>query len=321
MSQQVIWVRRGGGPQEGTGAKSTRGADQPFGVRRVRVLKEVDSRMENLPPFPTVLTELVGLTKSDTSAADDLRRCIEKDAVLTARILKLANSAFYSPTVPVASVQQAVVMLGFLSVRSLAMAAATLKFLGADLHAYGIFPGGLWMHSYATAELAREFAREAKEDQDGQDAVYVGGLLHDIGKIVLGPILEGLIRDPSEEPRPEEAAAIVDWERRVADLNHCDVGGRLAEKWRLAPVTAASVRHHHAPGGADPSTIRAVRLVGLANLAAHRLGVGFREAAVNEAGETAMLEALGISGERYLEITGGYTEKVENVRDLFTGLK
>lgn len=321
MSQKAIWVRRGTGPQEGGGTRSERGADQPFGVRRVRILKEVDSRMENLPPFPTVLNELIGLTNSDTSAADDLRKCIEKDAVLTARILKLANSAFYSPTIPVASVQQSVVMLGFLSVRSLAMAAATLKFLGSDIGAYGIFPGGLWMHSYATAELAREFARELRVHPDAQDAVYVGGLLHDIGKIVLGPILEDLIRDPVDERRPDEGEEILGWERRIADLDHCEIGARLAEKWRLAPVTAASVRHHHGPEKAEGETARAVMIVTLANAAAHRLGVGFRDPVLSEEGEAVMLEALGISSERYLGIVEGYTEKVENVKDLFTGLK
>lgn len=320
MPQQAIWVGKGGGAPAGPKPKGTRGADQPFGVRRVRILKEVDSRMENLPPFPTVLSELIGLTNSDRSAAGDLRGCIEKDAVLTARILKLANSAFYSPSVPVASVQQAVVMLGFLSVRSLAMAAATLKFLGVGVDAYGISPGGLWMHSYAAAELARGLAREAREDLDSQDEVYVGGLLHDIGKIVLGPILEGMAKAQPDEFRVDDGESLVLWERRVADLDHCEVGFRLAEKWRLAPVTAFSVKHHHDWMSAPAESRRAVSLVALANLGARRLAIGFRNPDEDPVSEAALLEALGIEDERFRAILDGYRGKVADVEELFSSL-
>ena len=158
----------------------------------------------------------------------------------------------------------------FLSVKSLAMAAATLKFLGQELKAYNISPGGLWMHCYAAAELAREFAAEAGQEDESQDAVYVGALLHDIGKIVLGSIMEGSLRDSENHRAAEEGETVLAWEERVTGIDHCGVGDRITSKWRLAPLAMSCVKDHHSWEGAPPEFRREVAIVALAD-AARRL--------------------------------------------------
>ena len=249
MTQKVLWVRKGAEAAAGFGESGSPPIHQPSEVRLRRISTEIDSRIDRLPPFPTVLTELIGLTQSDDSAAGDLETCIEKDPVIAARLLKLANSAFYSPRSSVASIRQSVVMLGQQTVKSLAMAAATLKFLSGGMDAYGMGAGGLWLHSYGTAELARRLARVSGDEEEVQEAVYVGGLLHDIGKIVLSGILTDVIGRGEASLRSGGGETERQWEKRVAGVTHAGVGEMIAAKWKLAPVTTRCVRCHHSCEG------------------------------------------------------------------------
>ncbi len=319
MTQKVVWVHHS--PDES--AKSESGESIPanlqVNVRRLRFSAQIESRIDNLPSFPTVLSELIGLTNSEKSAATDLQFCLEKDPVLTARLLRLANSAFYSPRVPVTSVQQAVVMLGHLTVKSLAMAAATLKFLSRGAEAYGMAAGGLWMHSYAAGELAREVARSLGWTDDAQDAVYVGALLHDIGKIVLADILSSLPGETGFTP-VEGGETMGAWETRLSGFTHCGVGQKIAEKWRLAPLTTACIRYHHLFEDLPADFSREVLTAGLADVGARRLGIGIGQPDVDSEREELALEELGLSRDCFDEILETYGEKVAGTQELFSNL-
>ncbi len=318
MTQKAVWVHANGGAQR---ERDEAASDNLQGnVRRLRFSAEIESRIDHLPPFPTVLSELIGLTNSEKSAATDLRSCLEKDPVLTARLLKLANSAFYSPRTAVTSLQQAVVMLGHLTVKSLAMAAATLKFLSRDAEAYGMAAGGLWMHSYASAELAREIASALGWPDDEKDAVYVGALLHDIGKIILADILAAA-EPGGQQPAPSSGGETVgEWESRLSGFTHFGVGERIARKWSLAPLTIGCIRFHHQDHDVPEEFAQEVRVVSLADAGARRLGVGIAEPDENPEREACLLEALSFPVEGFEEILVRYSEKSSETESLFSNL-
>lgn len=319
MAQNAIWIRQRSGAGTENGQGGVRAVSQSTDVRRRRFAAEIDSRIDRLPAFPTVLSELIGLTNSADSAANDLRTCIEKDPVLTARLLRLANSAFYSPRVPVTSVQQAVVMLGHLSVKSLAMAAATLKFLGRGMDAYHMPAGGLWMHSYVSAELAREIASVVSWDEDTQDGIYVGALLHDIGKIVLSDTLEAALRqgDCQKLASGEKAEK---WEEELTGFSHLDVGEKIAQKWRLAPVTTVCIRFHHHPEAAPTEFFREVSLVALADAGVRRVGAGLENPDEDLETEERACTALGIPWDRFDEVLASHYESVSGAQELFSNM-
>jgi len=319
MSQEAIWLGRTGRGREDADPAG-RSVRQPAEVRKRRATAEIDSRIEHLPPFPTVLTELIGLTNRETSAAQDLRTCIEKDPVLTARVLRLANSAFYSPRVPVTSVQQGVVMLGQMTVKSLAMAAATLKFLGGAIEPYGMVHGGLWMHSYVVADLTREMAVALGWTEEVQDAVYVAGLLHDIGKIVLVDVLMPALREDDRCRRDPGGETVEAWESRVVGLSHSEVGRKIADKWRLAPLTTCCIHHHHADDGRESEFNREIALVSLADAGARRIGAGLQEPDEEADVEGRTLEAVGLSETQFREILDQYAERGTRVIELFSNL-
>lgn len=319
MSQKSIWIRKDGGDAPG-GPAAKRDPEVPD-VRRRRMASSIDSRINHLPPFPTILSELIGLTSSDESAARDLKECIEKDPVLTARLLKLSNSAFYSPRLPVTSVQQAVVMLGQQTVKSLAMAAATLKFLGKRLSVYDMSPGGLWMHSYVVAELARMLAQKAGWVSHEQDVVYAGGLLHDIGKIVLADILsaEGAQAAPAADAG-ERSFDIERWEEEQCGFPHTGIGGSIAEKWRLAGVTRSCIVFHHRWGESPGEHGREVKMVALANLGARLLGVGYETPPAESDEPLEILDAFDLSREQFGEILSEFSEKTKPAEEMYSSL-
>ncbi len=321
MPQKPIWIRGRGGPfeEEGGGIDvAPRGVPE---VRRRKIDSEIERRIRHLPAFPTILSELIGLTSSDTSAAKDLKECVEKDPVLTARLLRLANSAFYSPRLPVTSVQQAVVMLGQQTVKSLAMAAATLKFLGQEVGVYGMVKGGLWMHSYVTAELARRLAQEAGWMNHEQDVVFAGGLLHDIGKIVLARLLdrEGASRTETAF-RSDDGPDIEEWEESLCGHNHASVGERIARAWRLAEVTTQCIARHHRWAGAPDEFSREVNMVALANVGAERLGTGLTAPDERTGREAAILETFGLTSAEFHDLLDGFSEKACRAEELYTSL-
>lgn len=324
MAQKVVWVHEATDSIAGGGV-GKQPVEQVGDVRRRRVALEIDTRIDRLPPFPAILTELIGLTGSDQSAAKDLQGVIQKDPVLTAKLLKLANSAFYSPRSPVSSIQKAVVMLGQLSVKSLAMAAATMKLLGRRCEPYGMGAGGLWLHSYSAAELAKELARTEGDSKDVQEAVYVGALLHDIGKIVLTEIIEGMSRSGIHSGQAKEGETIQEWEERVTGFAHNKVGRLIADKWRLSPLTTNCVQYHH---GCDPETpkpdneyAREIMLVTLADAGVRRLGMGLHSIDENPEREQCLLEALNIPDSRFNKALESYAEKSAEAGDILSSLK
>jgi len=217
----------------------------------------------------------------------------------------------------VTSVQQAIVMLGHNTVRSLGMAAATLKFLGRGADVYGMTAGGLWMHSYASAELARDLARAAEFPEETQDALYVGALLHDIGKIVLVDFLTSLSAGRYDA---KGAEPVGEWEARLTGFTHFGVGERIAEKWRLAPLTTGCIRHHHLADEVPEAYEREVVLVSLADTAARRLGIGVREPEELPEREVLLLERLGLAEDRFREVLETCSDIAGGAETMFSTL-
>lgn len=319
MAQKSIWIHKG--KKSGPGNPVT--VHEVPDVRRRKLATEIDSRINHLPAFPTILSELIGLTSSDVSAAKDLKICIEKDPVLTARLLKLSNSAFYSPRLPVTSVQQAVVMLGQQTVKSLAMAAATLKFLGSRISAYGMGPGGLWMHSYVVAEMARMLAQKAGWMNHEQDVVYAGGLLHDIGKIVLADIITASHESPDrgdESGAEEREFNIEQWEEGLCGYTHTGIGEKIAARWRLADVTRSCITYHHRWTEAPGEHSREVKMVALANVGAQKLGIGLDRPTDPALREKEILEVFELDAGQFQDFLDEYTNNAKPAEEMYSSL-
>ncbi|NOY46002.1 MAG: HDOD domain-containing protein [Deltaproteobacteria bacterium] len=216
----------------------------------------------SLPTLPAVAARIVALFASPDYRIADVVQALEHDPPVTSRVLKLANSAYYGFARRVDRLEQAVVLLGGVTVQALALATGVLD-LWRDAPPESV--RGLWIHAYLTAEGSRYLARRRPDDAGlHPDALFLAGLLHDVGKIwflAQAPeeYAELLARVGGPELRGEEAGRFGE--------HHGAAGETLLSAWGFPPSTTALVGFHHGPPlRADLRQAQA--LLGAANAAA-----------------------------------------------------
>jgi HD-like signal output (HDOD) protein len=229
-----------------------------------------------VPALPAVVVQLLRSVGRAASSAGDLERLISQDMVITGRLLKLVNSPFYGLANPVGSIQQAVAIIGFSSLKSLVLAASAADVLTVELSAYGFAERGLWRNSVACAALARAIGHEIGLSTEVQEELFAAGLLRDVGILVLGPFLQRAGRTLRRATGDGDGEHdILRREREMIGFDHCWVGERVAERWSLpAPLQAAIARHHRIPAGADEASIRRLAAVRLAERLCYAAGIG-----------------------------------------------
>jgi putative nucleotidyltransferase with HDIG domain len=197
------------------------------------ILAEID----RLAPLPTVVMDVVRMVEDANSTIADLERLISQDLIIAARVCKLANSSFYARNAPAKTVGDAVKRLGFKTIKSLVIAAGAGKSLTKSMAHYAYNEFGLWKHSLGLALATRSLARNLGLPFHLQDELFLAGLMHDIGKLVLDPILG--------KAGIESGWLTTDREVATVGLDHTEVGCRVAKKWNLPEHAVAVITHHH----------------------------------------------------------------------------
>jgi putative nucleotidyltransferase with HDIG domain len=257
---------------------------------------------KNLPTIPTVLAKIVQLTGGETANARDLVALVEHDQALTSKILRLANSAFFGQSRRVATIPRAVVLLGFSTVRNLALGVKVWESLGSGIARSRL--EALWEHSVTVAVAAKTLVSRLRAGDP--DEAFTAGLLHDIGRLVLAMRFR-------EEYWAAVAEAGSDAIHRVESstfgVDHAEVGGWMLEAWSLPPGIVEAVRWHH-EGLARPGVVGLVamtnRLLASTDLATGALtaeAAGL-ERSMEERGLTHALWEGVVSGLQESEILG-----------------
>lgn len=222
-----------------------------------RFRAEVIAR-KNLPTIPPVLAGIVALIDSDTAGARKLVELIERDQSLTAKLLRLANSAFFGQSRRVSTVPRAILLLGFTTVRNLALGVKVWEALGGDVARKRLEE--LWAHAVVTGVCAK--ALTARLRLCDPDEAFTAGLLHDVGRLVIAVRFRDLYWETvggASESEPVERL-----EQATFGVDHAEVGGWLLEAWNLPPLIVEAVRQHHgdeARGGLSRVLSLANRLV------------------------------------------------------------
>jgi HD-like signal output (HDOD) protein len=209
-----------------------------------RPLKDIS--LASIPAFPAVALRVRDLVSQDAADFDLLAREIASDATLSAQVLRLANSTLFRFETQVGTVQQAVMLLGAQRIQSLVMSVATANYSRAALRTQAF--QRCWQHTIATAILSREIAAAAGAPQPEQ--AYSLGLLHDIGRLGL------LVAWPDDydlmlRKADRNVTSLIELERRLFTMDHCELGRRLIEQWKLPhEFCVVAGRHHDPPDGA-----------------------------------------------------------------------
>ena len=195
---------------------------------------------------------------------------ILKDQSLTSRILKLANSAYYGYPRKIDTVSQATILLGFQTIKSMALASTVNKMMAHELKGYALGENDLWTQSQTCAIISRYIAKEVKFSNP--ETAYIGGLLRDIGKTILNFYVE---REYKAIVNKVEYGnlSFLEAEEEVLGFNHAQVGEKIAEKWNFPKDLVEAIGLHHTP---EKSIVNPalVSIVHIADAITMMMGIG-----------------------------------------------
>jgi len=236
-------------------------------------LRSIIMTTRDLPAMPQVAAKVLELSSDPDTSAQKLQQVIADDQAMTARILKIANSAMYSCSRRIKTLTEAIVMLGFNAIRSLVVTSAARNLYNTHSSRTGLKERLLWEHSIGAAFASRALAE--KVAPGFTEEAFLAGLLHDIGKLVLNQKapreFDEIVQIVYNENQPFFSV-----ELGILGFDHAQVGALLINKWKLAPVLEEVILHHHEPLDAEAES-PLHRLLALGNAMCHKMGIGFVE--------------------------------------------
>jgi putative nucleotidyltransferase with HDIG domain len=227
-----------------------------------------------MPSFSTTVTKVLAICNQSATSPNDLKRVISLDPVLTGRVLKLVNSAYYSQGREVTSLTRAIMLLGLNTVKNLVLSTAVLECMGGKDCTNNLFIDDFWVHSLGVGVIARSVSVAMGIPMTDREEFFVAGLLHDLGKIPLYrcyPEVYGRVLESAREEREN----ISDAETKHLGIHHGTVGGMIAQKWRLNQSIDESLRYHHHVKKVFDGNRTLTIVIALANSYINRLGIGF----------------------------------------------
>lgn len=238
-----------------------------------------DELVENagdLKVLPFVARKVLELVGSDSSTASQISSVIEKDQTIAARVLKVSNSALYGLRKEVGNLQQAVTLLGLNVVNSLVIALSTKSLYKK----FGIAEQMMWDHSIGTSIAARLASSGFGQDVEG--VAFIGGLMHDLGKVILNNESPEAFSEVMMKIYNEGLDSITA-EEEVFGYNHTEIGSRVAEKWGFPSIHVTILKNHHLNNCKledfeEPAVANVIACIHLANNICKILGIGYRSA-------------------------------------------
>lgn len=268
-------------------------------------------KVQNLPPVSQTALKLIGLLDRASGDNREIVQVLKYDNVLTAKLLQACNSSCFALEERVASVDQAVLMLGHQQILHIVMTLAFKSVMTVSSLTYTMEMNELWQHSLVSAIAGEVVLEQAPELGAGTNAGFTASLLHDIGKLVmalaLSPAELSEIRDRTERKQIPGSQA----EKEVVGVDHGEVGAALLQSWRLPDNIVESVANHHRPVLKPRPQLSA--LVHVANGMAHHakppLGQSIHDLRLAE----SVVSEFGIKDETLDEMVLAVRESFERV--------
>ncbi len=257
-----------------------------------RLVDQILAAVDRLPPMPQSVAEVMQLSRSDDFGAGDLAEVVCRDPTLAARVLTLCNSGFFGLSREVTSVHKAVLLLGFEMTKNLVFSSFVHSTVQTDVGGYAQTAASLWEHSFGVATASLALATEAAADLT--DEAYTAGLLHDIGKVALTTFVAQRMDEVLHRVKAlGESFSVA--EQQVLGTTHAEVGGLVADRWKISAGLQDAIRYHHQPRRATEHP-RLTALVGLADGLCGILGIGAGLDATDCGLDPGSLQLLGLDG-------------------------
>jgi len=281
---------------------------------RSKILLEV----RKVPSIPSVVIKLRQFLSDPEVNFDKLARVIEFDPGLTANLLQLANSAYFGWSGKIKSVREAITRLGTNRIFQMVLCMSVAPLVRKPITGYDMDSDGLWRHSIATAICAEQLGRILGLGE--VEEAFTAGLLHDMGKILLGTFVE-IDDEPIKTLVEREGLPFNEAEKRVLGIDHAEAAAELLLFWNLPARVVAAARWHHEPAAAPPEHRCIVDLVHVADAICLGQGWGAGSDGARYRHEEAVNRRLGVDSGVEDEVTARVKTGLEDLRGIFAGVR
>jgi HD-like signal output (HDOD) protein len=275
-----------------------------------KYLVRLNRYIDSMPSLSITVSKILEVTKNPQVTAKDLNKVISLDPVLVGKVLKLVNSAYYGLSNKVTSLVTAIIMLGINTIKNLALSTAVLGNMRKGSSFKTLNVDGFWRHSIGVGSTSKLIATKIGIPANRTEEYFIGGLLHDIGKIPLNVIFEEEYLRAIQQADMHKTQ-LIEMEKELIGITHCEVGKLIGEKWRLTDETYECILYHHDPNMASEKNFKLVSSVYIANIYCNLNEVGFSGNRYTKKIEDYLLSSVGVTEEYLDEIFESISAEIE----------
>lgn len=236
--------------------------------------KKIFAKINNLPTLPVVIPKLLSLLEDKETRAEQIVDTVSHDPALASKILQVANSAYYGFPQEISSLERAIALLGFNMVKSLALSIGVIRTLPAQRTNQLFSFEDLWIHSLAVATLMRQIGHQVKGEKEDGDALFIIGLLHDVGKILLDQFFPDEFSEVLALVERDNALPFFRAELMTIGIDHGEAGALLLKRWKFPEVIVQPIYLHHQQVAEKGAGSHDLAILKISDLLAQKAGVG-----------------------------------------------
>ncbi len=199
--------------------------------------------------MPASAVRLATLVSSHDYDAKEVADLVAFDPALTLKVMRVANSAVLGGSSPVTTARDAVVRLGSVQILSIAVSSHARSLMQGAMPQYRLEEGGLWRHSVIAAVASEQLPSIATVEIPPES--FTAALLHDIGKIVMIRFLDPPILEALHQAQTQDGLDLLQAEREILEVHHGEIGGLVAQSWKMPESIVKGIIYHHTPEEAD----------------------------------------------------------------------
>ncbi len=282
--------------------------------------KKIYARIEELPMLPVVVPRLLSLANNPQSSAGEMIGIIAHDPALTSKLLKVANSAYYGFPQKISDIELAVALLGYNQLKALVLSIGVIKNFPYRKQAENFSESGLWVHSLSVATVMQDMGRRFYRRDSSHDYLFIIGLLHDLGKIVLDQFFPDLFNEALERANASEHVKLHQAEWEIIGIDHSEVAAMLLTRWKFPPKIVQPVAGHHRVEGLAGESREDVALLRIASVIAQESGLGEDGNAAPSSMHPDDMEIIGVAEDDVAAMKTGLQAKREEIESFIAAL-
>ncbi|MFH1157031.1 MAG: HDOD domain-containing protein [Pseudomonadota bacterium] len=236
-----------------------------------RILQMVTSSETELPTLSVVVDNILKAASDETTATHTLADIIAYDQGVTNKLLQLANSVYYAQRTQVDTIQRAISVIGFDEIIGITLGMSVLSAFAEKHNGLGLDLKAMWIHSIGVATAAKEIAE--KTQPEVAKKVFIPGLLHDMGKVILSIYFKPEYKQVRESAI-ENKKPLYRVESEFLSLDHAMLSGLLMKRWQFPDAILLPCRFHHNPQACPGVFKTHALIVNLADYVTHKAGIG-----------------------------------------------